>query len=132
MNLGGGVRSQPKLALREVRAVLAKISFGDWRFRLAKKGGGWTLQVEFDAPDSDTRCVSAQRGRKFYVSPYMSESEIVEAAWLAVIRAVEHEARERFTYEGHRVKSPHFDVRALIYVCRTFDFDARIPAQGTR
>ena len=43
----------------------------------------------------------------------MTRGEGVQTALLAVLTAVEHEARERFTYKGQAVFGPHFDVEAL-------------------
>jgi len=54
-----------------------------------------------------------QRGRKWYISPYMTASEVVQTALLAVKQFEEHEIRENFFYHNKRVFGPHLDVRAL-------------------
>lgn len=67
------------------------------------------LQISFTDPDSMT----TQRGRKWRLSQWMTKSELVSTALMAALAAVEHEARESFTYRGEAIFGPHFDVDAL-------------------
>lgn len=53
------------------------------------------------------------RGRKWYLSPHMTDSEIVSTAFKAFLTAEEHECRERFRYKGQRIFGPHMDVDTL-------------------
>jgi len=53
---------------------------------------------------------------KWYLSRHATESEVVLTALKGVLTALEHEAREQFTYRGVALFGPHVDVRALI-VC---------------
>lgn len=48
-----------------------------------------------------------QRGRKFYISPYMTDEEIVRTFALAVKVFEEHEANEWLKLDGERVLNPH-------------------------
>jgi len=57
----------------------------------------------------------------------MTESEIVETAWLCVQRSQIHVASEHFTYEGRRVYSQHFNVQCRIDMCDGGCFDVREP-----
>lgn len=56
-------------------------------------------------------------GRKWDISKYMTESEIVFTVWKAVLTFMEHELREQFMYKGKRIFDPHIDVNALLSVC---------------
>lgn len=82
-------------------------------------GAGAYLQVTFTAPDwSKARGRYAnpsvqQTGRKWRLSEHMTRSEIVQTAFLAVLTAEEHEAREQFLYKGRAIFGPHFDVENL-------------------
>lgn len=114
------------LSFDDVNNIVSKILFKDhalqqWGFRLTpsfiKKGekfDGCLLNVTFFAQDVDTpgHPDIMQNGRKFYISPYMTESEVVQTAFLAIKVALEHEARESFFYNGKRVFGPHIDVNA--------------------
>lgn len=53
-------------------------------------------------------------GRKWLLSPHMTDGEVVQTAWLALQVAMEHEARESFTYQGQCVFDPHFDINKLV------------------
>jgi hypothetical protein len=113
-----------------VRAILDRVECNDREIRLLTKGDGYLLQVEYQEPDVEAPKGSPavqQLGRKWYVSPYATESEIVETAFKACLTSYEHQLREHFLYRGRRVRSPHFDERALILLCDTGSFDKRLP-----
>jgi hypothetical protein len=44
----------------------------------------------------------------------MTKSEVVQTAFKAALTAIEHEARERFTYRGQSIFDPHYDVDQLV------------------
>ncbi len=104
------------LSLMDVRLVLHEVRYKDgWKFRVEPLGDGFFLQCVFAAPDNDApgSVPTEQHGRKWYVSPHMTVSELVQTAFLAVKIAEEHELRELFTYRGQRVFGPHFNVNSL-------------------
>lgn len=119
---------QPRLTVLDVSAVLDKVKFKDRVFLLHTKGNGFLLQMEYLEPDVEhpEKGPVRQATRKYYLSPYMTESEIVETCWLMVKRSQEHVASEHFTYEGRRVYSQHFDVRARVHMCDEERYDKRV------
>lgn len=56
-------------------------------------------------------------GRKWDISGFATESEIVFTVWKAFLTFVEHEMRENFTYKGKKIFDPHIDVNALLVAC---------------
>ncbi len=87
---------------------------------------GYFLQVQFLAADTTNgEGEDWQHGRKWYLSPHMTESEVVQTALKAVLTAEEHEARELFRYCGSQVFDPHFDVRVLRAMADTQKRDKR-------
>lgn len=93
----------------ELRAIVADIRFNDWTFHVGQKGDVLYFQVHFyDALQQ------LQHGRKWLLSEHMTASEVVLTAFKAVITALEHEARETFTYKDRAILGPHIDVEALI------------------
>lgn len=54
------------------------------------------------------------RGRKWRLSYHMTDGEIVQTAFMAVMAANEHETREKFTYRGVTVFDPHYDIEKLV------------------
>lgn len=97
-----------------MRVILAKVKYLDWEFMVKLNDRRPYLQVQFTA--SDTRYggpPTHQTGRKWFLSPHMTESELVGTAMKAVLTAVEHEARESFTYRGRPVYGPHIPIAQL-------------------
>lgn len=72
-------------------------------------GDGYYLQV----------AAGGWKGRKWYVSPHVSDSELIQIALLACLAHAEHEIRERFRYspysdqEPRAIYGPHFHADAL-------------------
>lgn len=52
-------------------------------------------------------------GRWWRLSPHMTDSEIVATCFKALLTALEHEARERFTFKGQSVYDSHLSVHQL-------------------
>lgn len=85
------------------------------------------LQCVFQAPDVDApdSPPTAQYGRRWALWPGMTETELVETAFKAIMTAENHEVGEWFRYEGEQVFSPHFDIQARLALCREGKFDHR-------
>lgn len=82
---------------------------------LASQGQGlagvdqpWLQIVDNDLP------VEYRSGRKWRLSPHMTESEIVGTAFAAYKAWLEHEMMESFTYCGVAVFNPHISIQARV------------------
>jgi hypothetical protein len=106
--------------------VLAAVTYKDWTLKLHYDPARATapyIQWMFTGKCSKTGAVGPQFSRKWYISPWMAESELVQTAFKAALTAEEHETREHFKYFNKRVFNPHIHVRELMQIC---DFeDAR-------
>lgn len=122
---------QSKLTREEIENILKNVSFQDRKFLLLDKNDGFLLQMSYMEADVDNPDAGPveQKTRKWYVSPYMTETEIVETCWAMVQRSMMHIAGEHFEYKGKRVYSPHFDIHARLYLCELNFFDKREPFQ---
>ena len=98
---------------QEIRETVSAACYRDWQFHVGSMGDGFFLQVRFLADDADTGQPRWQHGRKWYLSRHSVGDEVVKTAWLAVLTALEHEAREAFRYRGETVFNPHTSVDAL-------------------
>lgn len=121
--------NQPKRTRAQIEHIISQVKFMDRKFRLLDKGDGYLLQMEYleadvEKPGSEP---VKQSTRKWYISPYMTESEIVETAWACVCRSQHHIASEHFTYYGRRVYSQHFDVHGRLELCNGERYDVRKP-----
>ena len=94
--------------------VLSKIKYKNWIFYLGDDNGRMYLQIHFLEQNIENGIEELQKSRKWMLSPYMCETEVVRTAHKAIRTAVEHEADENFTYKGVRVYSPHLDVNVLV------------------
>lgn len=105
------------MTLAEIRAALAECSYPGFRFNLITKGDVILLQVECPGGRCNVSGNPAPwKGRKWYVSPHMTRSEIVQTAFKAVLTALEHEARESFKFRGVPVLDPHLDLDNAVLV----------------
>lgn len=112
--------NQPAMTHQQVIAILGGIQFADWKFGVEPlPDKGWLVQVVFLDADIHGGEIEEQKGRKFYISPYMIEGEVVKTAFLAVMQAMEHEVREKFLYRGKRLLGPHIAIRELMAVADT-------------
>ncbi|MGA9769189.1 MAG: hypothetical protein WBV94_09120 [Blastocatellia bacterium] len=83
------------------------------------------LQARYIEPDIITGEDSLQRTRKWLLSEHMVKSEIVQTAFKCAMTSAEHRVREHFLYKGERVFGPHYDVEALVEICRAKKLDYR-------
>lgn len=98
----------------EIKSVINDIKYKDWNFNLINKmRNGYLLQVTFVANDIETGKLELQKCRKFYVSPYMEDSEIIRTAYLAVQQAEFHEMDENFKYKEIAIFDPHLNLNHI-------------------
>jgi len=63
--------------------------------------------------DNVTGNLLAWNGRKWRISPWMTDTEVVATAFKAVLTATEHEVREKFLFKGKAVYDSHISVYKL-------------------
>jgi hypothetical protein len=77
--------------------------------------GYWYLQVEdHKAIDNVTGEPCSWKGRKWLISKHMTDGEIVQTVFKAVMTAAEHELREAFMFNGQPIFDPHYDLDKLV------------------
>lgn len=74
------------------------------------------LRVYYHSSCNKTGEIKMWEGRKWYLSPFMTDSEIVFTAYAAFEMAVKHEIMEGFKYDGNVLINPHIDFRKLLEV----------------
>lgn len=113
------------LTLLEKKAIVSRVHFCNYVFSICVEEGRGYLQASFPDKDSVTGQQALQKTRKWLLSKHMTPSEVVQTCFKLVMTSLEHEAREKFTYKGCRVYGPHFDVEALVDLCRDKRLDYR-------
>jgi len=101
--------------LESIKRLISAVKFNDWKFNIKENKGVPYLQITFMAKGSftDDETLELQKCRKWMLSYYMCEEEVVSTAYKAMLAAVEHEAREQFFWEGQAIYRPHYDIRTL-------------------
>jgi len=96
-----------------VEEILRDVRYPGHCWRVAPFGDGVYLQISYMEPDVETGEFAAQRGRKWYISPHATRSEVVQTALKAALTSAKHRVREHFLYKGKRIFGPHFDPEQL-------------------
>lgn len=107
----------------DMQAAIRDVSCPPYSLALRSEpaGGGtnrYYLQVSAMLPDNTAQgeappVILEQKGRKWWLSPHMTKSEVVSTCLKAILTFEEHEIRERFKYRGRAVYDPHYDVDVL-------------------
>lgn len=100
-------------AIKRYSEAIHKITYKDWRFEIivTDHDGHALLLAHFTDQSKEWTT------RKYYLSPRMTDSEIIQTAFLLVKVAEEHELREKFLYKGRSIFGPHFDSDKLHGLC---------------
>lgn len=81
-----------------------------------EKGRRPYMQIYYHDNCRKTNLIQEWKGAKLYLSPHMSEDEIIKRAYKAFRDAVEHEVMEGFTFDNIVVFNPHVNFRKLIEI----------------
>lgn len=97
---------------KQLHAIIVLIDYKpDTCFRIIEKNDLLFIQHMQNIADcNEAKSTCWQKGRKFYISEHMTESEVIQTCLLAVLLFEEHEAREWLTYKGKAIHGPHIDV----------------------
>lgn len=96
-----------------IKTVVLRCEYPRYRFLVHEVTEHIYLQVEHTGVDVDTDDSVTWRGRKWLISRYATDGEIAQTCLKALLTALEHEAREWFTYRGVAVFDPHYDIEKL-------------------
>jgi hypothetical protein len=101
-----------------VKELIRNVVFPDYTFKVTESHGGVHLHAEYMDADIYTRQWEMQTTRRWKLTPYMTDSEIVQTMFKCCMTSYEHRCREAFQYKGARVYGPHFDVEDLVKLCK--------------
>jgi len=110
----------------DMREILAEVECSDWTFFVAMDGTRPYLQLSYDESDVVTGEPAVQHTRKWFLSPHMTRSELVQTALKAALTSAEHRVREHFLYRGRAVFGPHLNVDKLWEMAEERSFRAPV------
>ena len=105
--------SQQK-GLEDFLLIIQRITFPGMGLRLEQRSGEIFLSVVCpEGKNNETGAEEPWSGRKWLLQRHMTNSEVVQTAFKAILTAHEHEARELFLYRGQPVMMGHFDLEQV-------------------
>lgn len=109
--------------INKIRKLVSRISLTclDKPFTILieadKRGGDRIyLQVQYDSRCTKTGELDTWKGRKWYLSEFMTDDEVVKTAYCAFEAAVKHEVMEGFKVDGKILFNPHIDFEELLAI----------------
>lgn len=114
-------------SIASIKELVARCAFPGFTFEVIVDGAHAYLQVVCpDGKDTATGKPMAWKGRKWQLSLHATDTEIVQTAWAAVQRALQHEACELFKFDGAAIFDRHIDVHKLVELrSKAFALDGR-------
>jgi hypothetical protein len=79
-------------------------------------GGRIYVQVEYETKCTHTNSLEKWKGRKYYLSDYMTDDEVVKTCYVAFETAVKHETMEGFKVDNIILFNPHVNFEELLKV----------------
>jgi hypothetical protein len=119
------------LTFEDLLFIIDSIEYKDWQFVLGGNIERPFLQIQFHAKDNSELWPDEENHlqycRKWQLSKHMCKSEVIRTAWKAVLAAEEHEAAEKFRYNGVDLFNPHLDLVKLAELRKIIGVDVRQP-----
>jgi len=69
--------------------------------------------VAYNGVDNVTGEPYQWKGRKWVITTHMTDGEIIQTIFKAILTAAEHELRETFLVAGRPILDPHYDLEKL-------------------
>ena len=114
------------MQIEDIITVIAQCEAPGYTFGVQTDGRGeMYLQARYEEPDTITGKPSIQLTRRWFLSPKMTKSEVVQTCFKCLMTSYEHQAREWFRYRGQPVYNPHYEVDALVDLCKAGRFSGR-------
>lgn len=113
-----------------ILAIIADCKYLDWEIAvdLLDPQDSTRLYLQVRCPNGINNVDGEKyswRGRKWAISRFMTETELVKTALMAVKVAAEHEMLENFKYKGLTIFDPHISVDDLVQLRKDKELDGR-------
>lgn len=111
----------------KIQEVVKLCKFKDYKFDVFIDGRGEIyLQGLYVEEDTVSKKPETQATRRWFLSPQMTKSEIVQTVFKCAMTSMEHRTREWFMYRDKAVFGPHFNIDVLYDMCtRPDSYDMR-------
>lgn len=107
--------------LASLKALVAQIAYPGFTLKIGLDGDRadpagcypWLQVICPDGINTETGEPFPWKSRKWKLSYWMTDTEVVQTAWAMVERALIHEASELFTFKGQPIFDRHINVHEL-------------------
>jgi hypothetical protein len=89
--------------LTDINHVLTQVSYKNWQFATGKLGNGFYLQTSNNG-NGNNSCLDSSKKR--YLSPAITNHEIIQTALLAILAAEDHAIFAQIKYQGKTYDNP--------------------------
>lgn len=110
--------------LQDLNNILDNVQYKNWAFQTGALGAGYFLKLQANSLNGYTPNAT---GKKFYVSPNMDKSEIVQMALLAILVEEENKTLHHFSFQGQKINQTNLDTDALLEFAFTRKVDTIEP-----
>jgi hypothetical protein len=112
--------------LKKANQLLELVTYPEYVITATEDGRGeMYLQASYMEADIYTEKPALQQTRRWFISPHMTKSELVQTAFKCIMTSMEHRVREHFKYRDALVFGPHFNVDDLCKVAKKRKLDRR-------
>ena len=87
--------------LTDINHVLTQVSYKNWQFATGKLGNGFYLQTS-----NNPNNTYLEDSKKWYLSPAITNHEIIQTALLAILAAEDHAIFAQIKYQGKTYDNP--------------------------
>lgn len=108
--------------ITDAQRAIEECHYPEYAFFVSVDGRGEVfLQASYLEADAATTESVPERQftRRWFLSPAMSKSEIVQTAFKCIITSMEHRTREWFTWKGRAIFHPHQNIETLWEICES-------------
>lgn len=74
------------------------------------------VQISYLAICTKTKKLQKWNGRKYYLSDYMTDDEVIKTCYFAFETAIKHEVMEAFKVDGITLFNPHLNFEELLKI----------------
>lgn len=79
-------------------------------------GGRIYVQASYESPCTNSGEIQEWKGRKYYLSEFMTEDEVIKTCYVAFEQTVKHEVMEGFKVDNIILFNPHINFEELLKV----------------
>lgn len=81
-----------------------------------KEDGRVFIQFKYESPCSKTDVMEEWKGRKWYLTEFMTDDEVIKSIYSAFEQAIKHEILEGFKVDGIILFNSHIDFEELLKI----------------